>query len=100
MPRRTASDKVLCDNIDFNWLYWFWCRKNDKNPKFKVHDRLRTSKYSNIFAKGYTANCTEEAFVMKNVINSVPWTHATEDLMEKNFLELIMKKNCERQTRV
>ena len=30
---------------------------NDKDPKFKVGDHVRTSKYKNIFAKGYTANC-------------------------------------------
>ena len=30
---------------------------NDKDPKFKVGDHVRTSKYKNIVAKGYTANC-------------------------------------------
>ena len=29
---------------------------NDKDPKFKVGDHVRISKYKNIFAKGYTAN--------------------------------------------
>ena len=29
---------------------------NDKDPKFKVGDRVRISKYKNIFAKGCTAN--------------------------------------------
>ena len=29
---------------------------NDKDPKFKVHDSVRISKYKNIFAKGYTPN--------------------------------------------
>ena len=27
---------------------------NDKDPKFKVEDRVRISKYKNMFAKGYT----------------------------------------------
>ena len=27
---------------------------NEKDPKFKVCDRARISKYKNIFAKGYT----------------------------------------------
>ena len=27
---------------------------NDKDPKFKVGDHLRISKYKKIFAKGYT----------------------------------------------
>ena len=29
---------------------------NDKDPKFKVGDRVRISKYKDIFAKGYTPN--------------------------------------------
>ena len=29
---------------------------NDKDPKFKVGDHLRISKYENIFAKGCTQN--------------------------------------------
>ena len=29
---------------------------NEKDPKFKVGDRARISKYKNIFAKGYTQN--------------------------------------------
>ena len=30
---------------------------NEKEPKFKVGDHVRISKYKNIFAKGYTPNC-------------------------------------------
>ena len=29
---------------------------HDKNPKFKVGDQVRISKYKNIFAKTYTPN--------------------------------------------
>ena len=29
---------------------------NDKDPKFKVADHVRISKYANVFAKGYTPN--------------------------------------------
>ena len=47
---------------------------NDKNPKFKVRDHVRISKYKNIFAKGYTPNWSEEVFVIKKVKNTVPWT--------------------------
>ena len=38
---------------------------NDKDPKFKVGDHVRISKYKNIFAKGYTPNWSEEIFVIK-----------------------------------
>ena len=35
---------------------------NDKDPKFKVGDHVRISKYKNIFAKGYMPNWSEEVF--------------------------------------
>ena len=38
---------------------------NNKDPKFKVGDRVRISKYKNIFAKGYMPNWSEEVFVIK-----------------------------------
>ena len=47
---------------------------NDKDPKRKVGDHVKTSKYKNIFAKGYTPNWSEEVFVIKKVKNTVPWT--------------------------
>ena len=30
---------------------------NPKATKFKVNDRVRNTKYKNIFSKGYTKNC-------------------------------------------
>ena len=53
---------------------------NDKDPKFKIGDHLRISKYKNIFAKGYTPNWSEEVFVIKKVKNTVPWTYVINDL--------------------
>ena len=44
---------------------------NYKDPKFKVDDRVRISKYTNIFAKGYTSNWSEEVFVIKKFKNTV-----------------------------
>ena len=38
---------------------------NDKDPKFKVGDHVRTSKYKNIFTKGYTPNWSEKILVIK-----------------------------------
>ena len=45
---------------------------NDKDPKFKVDDHLRMSKYKNVFAKGYTSNSSEKRFVIKEVKITVP----------------------------
>ena len=47
---------------------------NEKDPKFKVGDRVRISKHKNTFAKGYTQNCSEEVFIIRKTKNTVPWT--------------------------
>ena len=33
-----------------------------RDPKFKIVDIVRISKYKNLFAKGYTPNWSEEVF--------------------------------------
>ena len=40
---------------------------NKNDPKFKVGDHVRISKYKNIFAKGYTPNWSEEVFVVNKI---------------------------------
>ena len=38
----------------------FGKENNNKDTKFKVGDHVRTSKYKNIFAKGYVDNWSKE----------------------------------------
>ena len=45
---------------------------NKRDPKFKVGEQVRISKYKNIFAKGYTPNWSEEVFVVSKIKNTVP----------------------------
>ena len=40
---------------------------NEKEPNFRVDDRVRISKYKNIFVKGYTQNWPEEVFVVSKI---------------------------------
>ena len=40
---------------------------NDKDPKFKVGDHVRISKYKNIFAKSYIPDWFEELFVIRTM---------------------------------
>ena len=53
---------------------------SEKDPKFKVGDHVRISKYKNTFAKGYAPNWSEEIFVIKQIKNTVPWTYVLSDL--------------------
>ena len=39
---------------------------NNKDPKFKVGDHVRISKYKNIFDERYMPNWSEEVFVIKS----------------------------------
>ena len=45
---------------------------DEEDPKFKITDIVRISKYKNIFAKGYVPNWSEEVFVIKKVKSTVP----------------------------
>ena len=51
-----------------------------KDPKFKVGDHVRISKYKNIFAKGYTPNWSEEIFVVSKIRKKVPCICVVSDL--------------------
>ena len=53
---------------------------NNKDPKFKIGDIVRISRYKNIFAKAYIPNWSEEVFVIKKVKNTVPWIYIISDL--------------------
>ena len=64
---------------------------NNKDPKFKVGDRVRISKYKNVFAKVYVPNWSEEVSVVNKIKNTVPWTYEINEIKE-----VFMKKNCKR----
>ena len=53
---------------------------NNKDPKFKIGNTVRISKYKNIFAKVYAPNWYEKIFVIKKVKNTMPWTYVVRDL--------------------
>ena len=59
---------------------------NEKDPKFKVGDRVRISKYKNIFAKGYTQNYSEEVSVVSKIKKTVPWTDVISEKKCWKFL--------------
>ena len=58
---------------------------NDKDPKFKVGDHVKTSNYQNIFAKRYVSIWSEEVFVIKKVKNTVPWTYVISDFKDEKI---------------
>ena len=69
---------------------------NDKDPKFKVGDHVRISKYKIIFAKGYMPNWSEEVFVIKKVKNRVPWTYVINDLNGEEIIGAFYEKELQK----
>ena len=77
---------------------------NDKDPKIKVGDHVRISKYKNIFSKGYTPNWPEEVFVVSKTKNTVPWTYTINDLngeeITGTFYEKELQKTNQKEFRI
>ena len=65
---RTIKMKPV--DVKDNTYIDFKKKVNDKDPKFKVSDHVRISKYKNIFAKGHMPNWSEEVFVLSKIKNS------------------------------
>ena len=53
---------------------------NEKDSRFKVGDRVKISKFKNIFAKGHTPNWNKEIFIVNKINDTVPYTYNLKDL--------------------
>ena len=56
---------------------------NPKAPKFKVNDRVRITKYKNIFSKDYTENWSRVILFIDSVLKTNPYTYKMKDLNGK-----------------
>ena len=75
------------------------CRlDNDKDPKFKVSNIARISKYKNIFGKGYVPNWSEKVFFLQKfkILFRGLSRMLFVILKAKKLLELFTKKNCKK----
>ena len=53
---------------------------NKKSARCNVGDRVRISKFKNIFAEGCTPNWSTEIFIINKVNVTVPYTYNLKDL--------------------
>ena len=65
---------------------------NERDPKFKVGNHVRISKYKNIFGKGYTQNWSEEIFVLRKIKDTFPQTYVISDLKAEKIAERFFEK--------
>ena len=59
---------------------------NEKDSGFKVGDRVRISKFKNLFAKGYTPNWSNEIFIINKINDTVPYTYNLKDLDDEEII--------------
>ena len=59
---------------------------NEKDSRFKVGDRVRLSKFKNIFTKGYTPNWSKEIFIANKINDTVPYTYNIKDLNDEEII--------------
>ena len=83
-------------NAEDNTYIDFSKEVNDKDPKFKVGDHVRISKYKNTFARGYTPNWSEEGFVISKIKNTVSWTYVINDLNREDIIGKLYEKEVQK----
>ena len=59
---------------------------NEKHSRFKVGERVRISKFKNIFAKGYTPNWSREIFIVNKINDTVPYRYNIKDLNDEEII--------------
>ena len=59
---------------------------NEKDSRLKVGDRVRISKFKNIFAKGYAPNWSSEIFIVDKINDTVPYTYNLKDLNDEEII--------------
>ena len=99
-----SSIKMKPKDVTNNKFIEYVEETNQKDPKFKIGDHVRISKYKNIFAKGYLPNWSEEEFVVNKVQNTVPWTYLINNLngeeIKDSFYEKELQKTDQKEFRI
>ena len=103
--RTTPTKASNPDNFNHVFKALYGDMKNlMKKPKFKVGDRVRISKKKKTFEKSFTANWSEELFIITEVKNTKPPTYTIEDLNGKaiqgTFYEQELQKSKQSTYRI
>ena len=71
-------------------------KHNEKDSRFKVGDRVKISKFKNIFAKGYTPNWSSEIFIVDKINDTVPYTYNLKDLNDEEIIGSFYDKDLQK----
>ena len=91
---RTIEMKPV--DVKDNTYIDFKRKVNDKDPKFKVGDHVRISKYKNVFVKGYMPNWSEEVFVFSKIKNTFPQTYVINNLNGEEIIGTFYEKELQK----
>ena len=69
---------------------------NEKDSRFKVGDRVRISKFKNIFAKEYAPNWSSEIFIVDKVNDTVPYMYNLKDLNDEEIIGSFYDKELQK----
>ena len=69
---------------------------NEKDSRLKVGDRVRISKFKNIFAKGYTPNWSTEIFIVDKINDTVLYTYNLKDLDNEEIIGSFYDKELQK----
>ena len=78
-----TKHNIYIDDIDIEYILMSIIKKV---ARYNVGDRVRISKFKNIFAKVYTPNWSREIFVINKINDTVPWTYSLKDLNDEEIL--------------
>ena len=69
---------------------------SEKDSRFKVGDRVRISKFKNIFAKEYTPNWSKEIFIIDKINDTAQYTYNIKDLNYEEFIGSFYDKELQK----
>ena len=69
---------------------------NEKDSRFNVGDRVRITKFKNIFAKGYSPNWSEKIFIVDKINDTLPYTYNIEDLNGEEIIGSFYDKELQK----
>ena len=99
-----SSIKLKPKDVTYDSFAEYSKETNEKDPKFKVGNNVRSSKYKNIFAKAFRPNWSEEVFVVNKLQSTVPWTYLINDLngeeIKGSFYEKELQKTNQEEFRI
>ena len=68
----------------------------NKKDSMNVGDRVRISKFKNIFAKGYTPKWSREIFIVDKINDIVPYTYNLKNLNGEEIIVIFYDRELQK----